>query len=57
MDPSHPDFRETGLKVSSIIKCDKLTTVQRRIILGELGQLSAIFLRDLDQRLRHALNL
>jgi len=57
VDPSHPNFRETGLKVPSIVKCDKLATVQRRIILGELGQLSATLLRELDQRLGHALNL
>ena len=57
VDPSQPNFRETGLKVPSIVKCDKLATVQRRIILGELGQLSASLLRELDQRLRHALHL
>jgi mRNA interferase MazF len=57
VDPSHPDFRETGLKVPSVVKCDKLATVQRRIVLGELGQLSAGLLRDLDHRLRHAFNL
>jgi len=57
VDPSHPDFRETGLKVASIIKCDKLVTVQRRMILGELGELSSTLLQDLDQRLRYALNL
>ena len=56
VDPSHPDFRETRLKVSSIVKADKLATVQRRIILGEPGQLSATLLRELDQRLRHAFN-
>jgi len=57
VDPSRPNFRETGLKVPSIVKCDKLATVQRQIILGELGQLSATLLRELDQRLGHALNL
>ncbi len=57
VDPSHPDFRATGLKVPSIVKCDKLATVQREVILGELGQLSASLLRELDQRLRHAFNL
>ncbi len=57
VDPSHPNFRETGLKVPSIIKCDKLATVQRRIILGELGRLSASLLWELDQGPRHALNL
>jgi mRNA interferase MazF len=55
--PSHPNFRETGLKVPSIVKCDKLVTVQRRIILGELGELPPTLLRALDQRLRHALEL
>ena len=34
LDPSHPDFRATGLKVASVIKCDKLATVDRRVILG-----------------------
>mgnify|MGYP001039829572 CR=1 FL=1 len=57
LDPSHPDFRSTGLKVPSIIKCDKLATVQQQIILGELGLLSGTILHDLDQRLRHALEL
>jgi len=57
VDPAHPDARGTGLKVPSIVKCDKLATVQRRIILGELGELSPALLRDLDQRLRHALEL
>ena len=57
MHPSHSDFRETGLKVPSIVKCEKLATVQRRIILGELGQLSATLLRDLEQCLRHALGM
>ncbi|MBI3013684.1 MAG: type II toxin-antitoxin system PemK/MazF family toxin [Candidatus Tectomicrobia bacterium] len=57
LEPSHPDFRATGLKVRSVIKCDKLATVQRRILLGELGALSPPLIRDLDQRLRHALKL
>ncbi len=46
LHPSHPDFRETGLKVPSIVMCDKIVTVERRIILGELGQLSATHLRE-----------
>jgi mRNA interferase MazF len=57
VDPSHANFRETGLKVPAIVKCDKLATVQRRIVLGELGHLSSTLLRELDQRLRFALGL
>jgi mRNA interferase MazF len=54
---SDPDFADTGLKVDSVLKCDKLATVQRQILLGELGTLSATLVEDMDQRLRHALGL
>lgn len=55
--PSHPDFPETGLKGPSVVKADKLATVEHRIILGELGALGPVFLEELDQRLRIALAL
>ncbi len=57
LDPSHPEFRNTGLKVASVIKCDKIATVRQRIVLGELGILSATLLQDLNRRLRFALEL
>ena len=55
--PTHPDFRASGLKVPSVIKCDKLATVDRQVILGELGVLSPTLLNELDRRLRLALEL
>lgn len=57
VDPETPEGRSAGLKQISVIKCDKLATVQRRILLGELGILSPPCLLDLDQRLGHALAL
>ena len=54
---SHPDFPGSGLKVASIVKCDKLATVQGRMILGELGALSPGLLVELNARLRVALGL
>jgi mRNA interferase MazF len=57
VNPSHPDWRRTGLKVPSVIKCDKLATVHRRIILGELGALSGSLVDELNARLRLALEL
>lgn len=57
LDPAHPDFAASGLKVPSVIKCDKLATVHRRIILGELSALSPTLVRELDRRLKHALEL
>jgi mRNA interferase MazF len=53
----HPDFGRTGLKRSSVIKLDKLVTVETTILLGELGELSEVLLREVNERLRYALEL
>ena len=57
IEPSHRDFTATGLKIASVIKCDKLATVERRILFGEIGRLSSSMIRELNQRLRYALEL
>ncbi len=43
---------ENGLKVDSIIKVDKLATLQKKIILGELGTLEAASLTLVDAKLK-----
>ena len=53
----HPLFPDTGLKVSSVIKCDKIATLDRGIMIGELGHLPAVFQKDVDARLREVLGL
>ena len=35
-----PSFNETGLKTSSVIKLDKITTIDRSLIYGELGEIA-----------------
>ena len=52
-----PGFSRTGLKVSSIIRCDKLATLDRRIIIGVLGRLPSSCLRRVDDALRFVLGL
>jgi mRNA interferase MazF len=42
----HPAFRETGLKVSSVIKFDKIATVSKDLIEGEIGEIPAIFAKE-----------
>jgi mRNA interferase MazF len=57
IDPESSSGRSSGLKRPSVIKCDKLATVERRILLGELGSLSPQRLSELDGCLKHALEL
>jgi mRNA interferase MazF len=51
------DFAQTGLKRDSVVKLDKLVTVETSILLGELGELSAALLQEADTILRYALEL
>jgi mRNA interferase MazF len=57
VDPESSEGRNAGLKRISVIKCDTLATVQRRILLGELGSLSPTLRREIDQRLKQTLAL
>lgn len=52
-----PDFKGTGLKRPSGIKLDKLFTLQKGLLLGELGELSLPLMAKVDERLRIALGL
>ena len=57
LETSHPDFVQTGLKAPSVVKLDKLVTVESSILLGELGELPPALLHQADSKLRHALEL
>ena len=51
-------FNETGLKKDSIIKCDKIMTLSKSIILGEIGQLLInVFQKEIKSKLKMALKL
>jgi len=51
------DFPVTGLKKSSVFKVDKLATVQKSTILGEIGEVSFALQAKLDEKLKIALDL
>jgi mRNA interferase MazF len=57
IDFNDPDFKNTGLIKTSIIKADKLMTIEKQLFTGELGCLSDRLLRELDAKLKIALNL
>ena len=50
-------FRETGLKVDSILKLGKLATIHKDILLGEIGCLSSGLMEIADEKLRIALSI
>jgi len=48
---SDPDFAESGLKVSSVIRVGRLAVVEGEIIIGAIGQVAPGRLRGIKNRL------
>jgi len=39
INETHPEFKLTGLKRSSVIRLDKVATISKDLILGEIGEI------------------
>ena len=51
IDKSHPEFHLTGLKVSSFVRLTKIATVQKDILVGELGEMGQILKKEISQKI------
>lgn len=51
------DFQKTGLKIDSTIRCDKIATLERTLVLGEIGFLSKPFMQRISTSLKSILNV
>ncbi len=47
----HPAFKRTGLKVDSVIKLDKIATVLKNLITGELGEIDENLRKEINEKL------
>jgi PemK-like, MazF-like toxin of type II toxin-antitoxin system len=52
IQPSHPEFFKTGLKKESIIYIDKLATLSKKLVLGELGEIGKKLKRKINRAIR-----
>jgi len=53
LDPAHPDFAATGLRVRSAVRLHRLMTASLDVLLRELGALSPPFQQEIAARLRN----
>ncbi len=44
----HPEFDLTGLRVSSVIRCDKVATVLKELVVGEIGEIGVCLKRQVN---------
>jgi len=49
---NHPEFSQTGLKTDSILKLDKVATVLKELVIGELGELGSELRQEVNNKLR-----
>ena len=49
--PTDSDFRESGLKIASLIRIGRIAVVNADILLGSIGQISDTRLQRIKQRL------
>lgn len=48
---SDRDFSKTGLKTDSVIKVGKIATLEKKIILGELGVISLVMEKEISKKM------
>ena len=53
----HTGFRESGLKVDSVIKLDKIATVLKDLIVGELGELDEVLRQEVNQKFKKIMEI
>ena len=46
-----------GLKSRSLVKCAKIATLEKKIILGELGTLESSVVKEIDKKLKFVLGV
>ncbi len=56
-DVTITDLNKTGLKKKSIIKLNKITTLNKKIILGNIGELMPEQITEINTKLRTLLQL
>jgi len=57
IEESHSEFALTGLKMSSVIRLDKIATILKDLVVGEIGELGGELKREVNLRLRKVYRL
>lgn len=54
IEETHPDFKITGLKTSSVIKLDKVATLLKSMVMGEIGEISPQIKKEINEKIMKA---
>ena len=51
IDQNHPEFKQTGLKLTSILKIDKIATISKELIIGEIGEVGMKLKKEINRKI------
>jgi mRNA interferase MazF len=51
INEKHPEFKQTGLKLASVIKLDKVATISKTLILGEIGEVGTKLKKEINRKI------
>ena len=54
---THEEFTRTGLKRTSVIRLDKIATISKDLVMGEIGELGEALRKEINTRLRETYQL
>ena len=57
INKKHSEFEKTGLKVESFIKTDKIATLSKRLIAGEMGEVGPKLKKEINDKIGKTLKL
>jgi mRNA interferase MazF len=57
IDEGHSEFKKTGLKLSSTVKLDKIATISKELILGEIGEIGPKLKKEINSKISKTLML
>lgn len=53
----HPEFQQTGFKKSSVIRLDKVATITKDLVAGEIGEVGPILKKAINEKLNELYKL
>ena len=57
INKNHSEFKLTGLKVDSIIYLDKLATIKKDLIIGEIGEIGTLLRTEINEGFKEIFHL
>jgi mRNA interferase MazF len=57
VDVEHVEFGLTGLKVGSVVRLDKVATVLKELVVGEIGEVGEVLKAEINEKLAEVYRL